>query len=60
VSLSDWWQYQAGKVRPVKGYGKGRRIEAPKVEPKPEPIEVREDPISQTGIQRIIKAFRGD
>ena len=63
MSMKDapsWSEYNAGKLKPVKGYGKGRRIEAPKVEPKPAPIEVKEEAISQTGIQRIIKAFKGE
>lgn len=64
MSCSEWWQYQAGKHKPVKGYAKGRRIEAPRVEPKASAIEVQEQRIpedtSATGVQRIIKLFRGE
>lgn len=59
----NWAEYNASRLKPVKGYGKGRRIEAPRAEPKAVDIEVQEtripDDTTATGVQRIIKAWKG-
>lgn len=52
----NYFDYQSRKTRPEE---KIREDVAPEPQPHDEPIEVQEDPLSQTGVLRFLRRVAG-